>query len=102
MTTTSTGLQAYNDHHSSLNDITAPHAVSAMTATKTATMTQIPATTTAIMKVTLFKFDKCFLHPAKITANNATIKVKVFASCPIQLSNFDCKNSHAKSHAQQL
>jgi hypothetical protein len=38
-TTTSTGLQAYNDHHSSLNDITAPQAFSATTAITTTTMT---------------------------------------------------------------
>jgi hypothetical protein len=50
MTTTSTGLQADNDCHSSLNDITAPQAFPATTATMTATMTQVPAMTTAITK----------------------------------------------------
>ncbi len=74
MTTTSTGLQAYNDHHSSLNDIAAPQAFSATTAITTVTMTQVPIVTTAIMKGTLFKLDKCFLHPAKTNANNTTIK----------------------------
>jgi hypothetical protein len=74
MTTTSTGLQAYNDHHSSLNDVAAPQAFSKTTATMTATMTQVPAITTAIMKATLLKLDKCFLHPAKTSASNATIK----------------------------
>jgi hypothetical protein len=50
LTTTSTGIQAYDDHHSSLNDITAPQAFSIMTATTTVTMTQVPAITTAITK----------------------------------------------------
>ncbi len=73
-TTTSTGLQAYNDHPSSLNDITAPQAFSAMTAITTATMTQVHAITTAITKATLLKLDKCFLHPTKTGAINSTIK----------------------------
>jgi hypothetical protein len=73
-TTTSTGLQTYNDHHSSLNDIRAPCAFSATTSTMTVTMTQVPAITTAITKATLLKLDKCFLHPAKTSVNNATIK----------------------------
>ncbi len=34
-TAKSTGLQAYDDHHSSSNDVTAPQALSASTATKT-------------------------------------------------------------------
>jgi hypothetical protein len=41
-TTASTGLQADNDCHSSLNDITAPQAFPATTATMTATMIQVP------------------------------------------------------------
>jgi hypothetical protein len=45
------------DHHSSLNDVTAPQAFSA-TATTTATMTQVPVITTAITKATLLKLDK--------------------------------------------
>jgi hypothetical protein len=73
-TTISTGLQAYNDHHSSLNDGTASQAFSAMTATTTVTMTQVSTITTAITKATLLKLDKCFLHPAKTSANNAMIK----------------------------
>ncbi len=73
MTTTSTGLQADNDRHSSLNDITAPQAFPATTATMTATMTQVPAMTTAIKKATV-KHVECFLHPAKTGANNATVK----------------------------
>ena len=81
MTTTSTGLQADNDHHSSLNDVTAPQAFPAMTATMTVTMTQVPAMTTAISKGTI-KLVECFLHPTKTGANNATIKLKSFASCP--------------------
>jgi hypothetical protein len=64
MTTTSTGLQADNDHHSSLNDVTAPQAFPAMTATMTATMTQVPTMTTAITKATI-KLVECFLYPAK-------------------------------------
>jgi hypothetical protein len=74
MSTASTGLQAGNDHHSSLNDVTAPQAFSAMTATMTATMTKVPAITTAITKAKLLKLDTCFLHPAKTDANNATIQ----------------------------
>ena len=74
MTTTSTGLQADNDHHSSLNDVTAPQAFPAMTATMTATMTQVLAKTTAIMKAIQNKLVKCFLHPAKSSANNPTNK----------------------------
>jgi hypothetical protein len=67
-TSTSTGLQAYDNHHSSLNDITAPQDFSATTATMTATMTQVPTKTTAIKKVILIKVDKCYLHPAKTIA----------------------------------
>jgi hypothetical protein len=73
-TTTTTGLQAYDDHHFSLNDVTAPQAFSATTATMTAMMTQVPTTTTAITKEALLKLDKCFLHSAKTTAKNSTIK----------------------------
>jgi hypothetical protein len=73
-TTTSTGLQAYNDHHSSLNDVTAPQAFSTTAAIMTSTMTQVPAITTSITKATLLKLDKCLLHPTKTSANNATIK----------------------------
>jgi hypothetical protein len=49
-TTASTGLQADNDHHSSLNDIIAPQAFSTTTATMTATMTKLLAITTASTK----------------------------------------------------
>ncbi len=73
MTTTSTGLQADNDCHSSLNDVTALQAFPATTATMTATMTQVPTMTTAITKATI-KLVKCFLHPSKTGANNATAK----------------------------
>ncbi len=73
-TTTSTGLWAYDDHHYSLNDITAPQAFSATTTIMTATITQVSAITAAITKVTLLRLDKCFLHLAKTSANNATIK----------------------------
>jgi hypothetical protein len=72
MTTASTGLQADNDRHSSLNDVTAPQVFPATTATMTATMTQVSAITAAITKATL-KLVKCFLHPAKSSTNNATI-----------------------------
>jgi hypothetical protein len=84
-TTASTGLQADSDHHSSLNDVTAPQAFSAMTATMTATMTKVSALTTAITKVPQIQFNKNkptqtqqktsttrILHPVKMTANNAT------------------------------
>jgi hypothetical protein len=54
-----------------LNDVTSPQAFSALTATSTATMTQVPAITTAITKATI-KLVKCFLHPAKTGANNTT------------------------------
>jgi hypothetical protein len=50
MTTASTGMKADNDHYSSLNDVTAPQAFSATTATMTVTMTQVLAKTTAITK----------------------------------------------------
>jgi hypothetical protein len=40
-TTISPGLQAYNNHHSSLNDLTAPQAFFVTTAITTATMTQV-------------------------------------------------------------
>jgi hypothetical protein len=73
-TTSSTGLQADNDCHSTLNDVIASQAFSTMTATMTATMTKVPAITTAIIKAKLLKLDKCFLHPAKKGTNNATIK----------------------------
>jgi hypothetical protein len=56
-TITSTGLKAYNDRHSSLNDVTAPQAFSATTATTTETKTQVPTTTTAITQATLLKLD---------------------------------------------
>jgi hypothetical protein len=75
-TATSTGLQADNDRHSTLNDITNPQAFSALTATTTATMIQVPAKTTAIMKAIQNTLDECFLHPAKSSTNNATIKNK--------------------------
>jgi hypothetical protein len=39
-----------------------------------ATMTQVPAITTATTKAKLLKLDEWFLHPAKSSANNATIK----------------------------
>jgi hypothetical protein len=57
-----------------LNDVTAPQAFSAMTATMTATITKVPAITTAITKAKLLKLDKCFLHPTKTDANNARIQ----------------------------
>ncbi len=56
-----------------LNDVTSPQAFSALTATSIATMTQVSTITTAITKATI-KLDKCFLHPAKTGANNATNK----------------------------
>jgi hypothetical protein len=82
-TTASAGIQADNDPHSSLNDVTSPQALSVTTATTTATMTQVHtiatmtqahAIATATTKAKLLKLDKCFLHPAKIGANNATPK----------------------------
>jgi hypothetical protein len=74
MTTSSTGMKADNDRYSSLNDVTAPQAFSATTATMTATMTQVLAKTTAITKVIQNKLVECFLHPANSSANNATNK----------------------------
>ncbi len=74
--TASTGLQADNDRHSSLNDVTAPQAYSAMTATMIATMTQVPTITTAITNMTI-KLVECFLHPAKTGANNAKFMTQV-------------------------
>ncbi len=72
-TTASTGLQADDDRLSSLNDVTAPQAFSTKTAIMTATMTQVLAIATAITKAIQNKLGKCFLHPAKSGANNATI-----------------------------
>ncbi len=76
-TSTATGL-------TSLNDVTIAH-VSAMTATTTATMTQVPATATT--NAPKYQIDKCkatwtqhktrspnILHPAKTAANYATQK----------------------------
>jgi hypothetical protein len=86
-TTAPTGIQADIDHHSSLNDVTSPQALSATTATTPATMTQvhaiatmtqIHAIATETMKAKLLKLDKCFLHPTKTGANNSTIKSKRF------------------------
>jgi hypothetical protein len=77
MTTASTGMKADNDRYSSLNEVTAPQAFSATTATMTATMTQVLAKTTAITKAIENKLVECFLHPTKSSANNATNKVKV-------------------------
>jgi hypothetical protein len=84
-TTASTGIQADNDRHSSLNDVTSPQAFSTMTTTMTATMTKVPAMTTAITEVPQIHFNKnkltrtqqkttttSILHPVKMTANNAT------------------------------
>jgi len=82
-TTTSTGLQASNNPHSILNDVTSPQALSATTATMTATMTQVHtiatisqvhARATATMKAKLLKLDECFMHPTKTGAYNATVK----------------------------
>ncbi len=104
MTIVSTGLLAYDDHHSSLNDFTAPQAFSAMSVIKTVTMTQVPVITTAITKAIQKKLGVCILHPTNMTANNATLK-KSFASCPNQLSNYDdtkCTESFAASHPRQL
>jgi hypothetical protein len=98
MTPTSTGLQAYNDHHSSLKNVTAPQAFSATTAIMTATMTQYPAITTAITKATLLKLDKCFLHPAKVSANNSTIKSESL----LLHAQFGSAITTARIHAQYL
>jgi hypothetical protein len=57
-----------------------------MIATTTATMTQVPARTTATRTATtiatLLKLDECFLHPAKMMANDATLNAKVFCFMP--------------------
>jgi hypothetical protein len=85
-TKASNGLQADNYHHSMLNDVTSPQALSATTATTTATMSQVHAITImtqvhaiaiATTKAKLLKLDECFLHPAKTGANNATIKSEI-------------------------
>jgi hypothetical protein len=82
-TTAPTGIQADDDCHSSLNDVTSPQDLSATTATTTATMTQVQAIVTmtqvhaivtATTKMKLLQLNECFLHPAKTGANNATIK----------------------------
>ncbi len=96
-TTTSTGLQASNNRHSSLNDITEPQAFPAMTATMTATMTQVPAITTAIIKVTI-KLVECFLHPTKTGANNATNK----SESPLLHALFGSAITTARIHTPSL
>jgi hypothetical protein len=73
-TTVSTGLQANNDCHSILKDVPSPQTFSTLTATRTATLTQVLAITTLIMKATQNKLDKSFLYPTKSGVNNATKK----------------------------
>jgi hypothetical protein len=100
MTTASTGMKADNDRYSSLNDVTAPQAFFATTATMTATMTQVLAKTNAITEAIQNKLVECFLHPVKSSANNATNKSESpLLHALFWLSNFDCKNSHTKSPA---
>jgi hypothetical protein len=60
-----------------LNDVTAPQAFSATTATMTATMTQVLTKTTAIMKAIQNKLVECFLHPPNQVPTMQQIKVKV-------------------------
>jgi hypothetical protein len=70
-----------------LNDVTIAH-VSATTATKTATMTQVPATRTATTNAPKYQINKCkatqihhkkrspsILHPTKKAANYATQRI---------------------------
>ncbi len=97
-TTTSTGLQAYNDHHSSFNDVTAPQAFFAITATATVTLTEVPAVTAAIIKATLLKLDLSFLHPAKATVKNAAIKSESL----LLHAQFGSAITAARIHAQNL
>jgi hypothetical protein len=87
-----------------LNDVTAPQAFPAMTATTTATMTQVPAMTTAITKGSN-KLVECFLHPAKTGDINATVIVKVFCFMPKlaqQLQQHKCTKTLAAFHPRQL
>jgi hypothetical protein len=72
-----TGLQADNDCQSFLNDNLSPHT---LTETSTATMTQVPATTTAIMKATI-KLVECFLHPTKTAIRTATYAQSFLLFC---------------------
>jgi hypothetical protein len=65
-------MKADKDRYSSLNDVTAPQAFSAMTAKTNATMTQDLARTTAITKTIQNKLLESILHPAKKAANYAT------------------------------
>jgi hypothetical protein len=96
-TTSSTGLQASNNHHSSLNDVTAPQVFSATTATMTTTMTQVPTITTAITKATI-KLVECFLHPAKTGANNTTNK----SESPLLHALFGSAITTARIHTPSL
>jgi len=58
-TSTATGLRIHNDSlQTSLNDVTAVY-VSAMTATTTAKMTQVPATRSASTNAPKYQLDKC-------------------------------------------
>jgi hypothetical protein len=57
-TTASTRLQADNNCHFSLNDVIAPQAFSATTATMTVRMTKVPTITTAITKAPQIQFNK--------------------------------------------
>ncbi len=93
-TTIYTRLQAYNDHHSSLNDVTAPQAFSAMAVTITHhnnSCNKKSDTSQAWCMLFASCQNKCQQCKNK--------KWKFFASCPIRLSNLDYKNSHAKSLA---
>jgi hypothetical protein len=97
-TTAFTGLQADNDDHSTLNDVTNPQAFSALTATTTATMTQVLAKTTAITKVIQNKLDECFLHPAKTSASNATNKSESILLHALFGSAITTARIHTPSH----
>jgi hypothetical protein len=76
MTITSTGLQACNNGLSSLNDVTSPQALSATTATTTATMTQVHAIVTMTQVHAI----------ATATTNAKLLMLELQVSCSFQMT----------------
>jgi hypothetical protein len=91
-TTASTGLKADNDRHSTVNDVTNPQAFSTLTATTTATMTQVLAKTTAITKVIML------FASVKTGANNATNKSESLLLHALFGSAITTARIHTPSH----
>jgi hypothetical protein len=69
-----------------------------LNATKTAIKTHVSATMTVTTKATLLKLDKCFLHAAKMMANNSTIKLESL----LLHARFGSAITTARIHMQNL